>query len=441
MFIKPLLFNALLLLLTVPTFAQTVPASAPEGVKPSPAAAVNDAGAFDSEDEPTLPDDSSIGLDIPHAKYTKMSAEHADDEGGEVATAHDLPANDPSPAERLTLPKVMPQKHVILHGVNKHINRTVRQALSTKSMKALREYFPTQSGEEADQPKKFTYLDAVEDKTLFSFLRINEHRYVPKLEFGPSLVNSDAEFKGISDRAFGFCWGFSTLVRDFTTLAFFDPSLPRETSMDFYKDKIDAIVRGEATIIPGFANLREFSLVPEYEFYMKMYTMELWRDRAFSFPSVKVILHASKAATADETEATVSDLEARIARGEMPKIIFSALVASEKTLGMNTDIHVVLPYKVERRADKHILIHLWDIDFYTETLVREPKVLEITPDYAIHYAPWYEPNKAYAQKSDLISSIQITPDNDRETLMMMLNLKKFCSDSANAKYCALNGTH
>jgi len=372
--------------------------------------------------------------------FQKTPIEH------EVDSAHDKAENDPSPQPQLVLPKPIPQNRLMVTGTLKSISKNVAKGLASTTLDLMPINLPFAIYRHFHRPP--TYAEAVTKyPELFHYFGIHQHRYVPKLEYGPSLVNSDHEYEGISDRAHGYCWGFATLVRYFTTLAFFDPSQAKPAPLSalqyfdwihFYEKKIDQVVRGEATVIPGFRNFRELSLVPELELYLKLNAMELWRSRAMKFGSVKIFHQATNEMKPKEVDAMLDNLEARIRRGELPKIIFSSLIPSEKILGMNTDIHVVLAYKIERLDHHRARIDLWDINFYTETLVREPKYLEITPEGGILYQPWYEPTKPYAKGSDLVARVSIAPENDAEEMQMLLNLKAFCSRAQNAHYCEQN---
>jgi hypothetical protein len=360
----------------------------------------------------------------------------------EVDSAHDTAENDPSIKPQLKLKKFIPQDRLMVTGTLKSISQNVARGVVAYSPLLLPITLMTKS------EKPLTYADSVKSQPeIFKYFDIHQHRYTPKREYGPTLVNSDAEFEGISDRAHGYCWGFSTLVRYFSTLAFFDPSISKPAPTDqtgykkwieFYQHKIDTVVRGEATVIPGFANFRELSLVPELELYLKLNTMELWRSRAMNSSSLAVFRTAMDSMNYKQVDTLLNNLESRIARGEMPKIMFSSLIPSETILGMNTDIHVVLAYKVERLSKGRARIHLWDINFYAETLVRAPKFLEITEEHGILYAPWFEPTKTYAKGSDLVANVKIAPENDREVVQMLQSLKKFCANQKTARYCEQN---
>ena len=347
----------------------------------------------------------------------------------EVDTAHDKPENDPSQGNELTLPKEIEQRRYLITKTLSQITKNLTHSSHQKVSKTAYQNILF------NQP------------TLFDLFKIHQHRYIPELAYGPATVNADHEYKGISDRSMGFCWGYSTMVRYFTVLAFFDESVKNPAPLSaleyqewikFYQKKIDQVLRGEATLIPGFRSFRELSLVPELEFYLKLNAMELWRSRAVKLTSIDVLHHSLDQMTPAKVDALLINLEKRLKRGEIPKILFSALIPSEKILGMNGDIHSVLVYKVERLPNHAAKIYLWDINFYTETLKREPKFLEITPERGILYAPWYEPTKPYAKASDLVANVRLSPENDQETAQMLLSLKKFCSNRNNFSRCEKN---
>jgi hypothetical protein len=277
--------------------------------------------------------------------------------------------------------------------------------------------------------------DRISDPAYTRYLRIHQGRYQPEAENGLTLVNADHEFEGISDRKFGYCWGFSTLFRNMTQLAFFDPSQPRVADIQFYLRKIDRIVAGQATVIPGYQNLRELSLEPRIELYLKLNTMELWRNRAVRSTSLKIFKNSTEAMAYDEVESLLRNLETRLGRGEFPKILFSALIPTGKVLGMSTDIHVVLVNRVERLPGNRAKIHLWDINFYAETLKKSPKIIEVTSKHGLVYEPWYEPDKPYAEASALVSRIDFAPEEDIEVSQNLKSLRAFCESSVTRHYC------
>jgi hypothetical protein len=340
----------------------------------------------------------------------------------EVDTAHDLPANDPSVGKPALPRKSKPQRDAMI------------ERLFSRAGEKLTPHFhryPTYQEILNNDPKDF------------HLLQLHQNRYTPLVENGMTAVNADHEFVGISDRKFGLCWGFATLHRNFSVLAFFDANsregIPGKRGSDewleFYRGKIDEIAEGHATLFPGMANLRELSLVPELELYLKIVSQKLWASRAVHRSSVGILRKSTDWLNFEEVESLLRDLEARLSRGEYPKIIFSGLIPSKKFLGMNADIHAVLVYKVERGPDATAKIHLWDINFYAETLIREPKMIVVTPQHGLLYEPWYEPNQPYAKGSDLLARVSLAPENDAETAEEIVQLKRFCSNRATARYC------
>lgn len=340
----------------------------------------------------------------------------------EVDTAHDQAQNDPSKGVRYRLKKPLNQERLVLTGTNGTIEANIER--SFRSMKA--EYRKQKSARER-----------ISDPAYSRYLKVHQRRYQPEPENGLSLVNADHEFEGISDRKFGYCWGFATLFRNLTQLAFFDPTQPRMDDVDFYLRKIDRIVAGQATVIPGYRNLREFSLEPRIELYLKLNTMELWRNRAVRSTSLGIFKNSTNAMSFEEVESLLRNLEARLGRGEFPKVLFSALVPTGKVLGMSTDIHVVLVNRVERLPGNRAKIHLWDINFYAETLKESPKIIEVSSKHGLAYEPWYEPDKPYAEVSALVSRIEFAPEEDIELARNLKSLKHFCEASGTRHHCKL----
>jgi hypothetical protein len=331
------------------------------------------------------------------------------------ATAHDSAANDPS-VEQLVLPHAVPQRSYAAGGIGK----LLIGGLFIEWAQEIFNRYPGMLRKHADW---------------FEVLRIHEDRYQPKLENGPALVNAAYEFEGISDKKFGYCWGFSTLLRNFLTLAFYDPSLPRLEKLKDYDKLISKIADGKAIVIPGFANLREFTLVPEIELMMKVRAMKLWRDRAIRTSSIGLYLKTANSMEYADEMSLVDTLEAKLARGELPKIVFSSKVAATGVVKLSKYIHVVLVNGIERLENGGARIKIWDVNFYAESLAASPKYLEINPDGTIVYEPWFEPGTPYEADSRFISRISMAPENDREIAKHVIQLRKFCNKDENAARC------
>jgi hypothetical protein len=270
---------------------------------------------------------------------------------------------------------------------------------------------------------------------------------------GPALVNSDYEFAGISDRAFGYCWGLSTLNRYFAYAAFFDPTLPapdvyvpgglarNERWFRFYESIIDDIMDGIPRVIPGFHNFSEFSAVPEIEMYLKLKVMDAWALRAISAGSLKTFFNSTTELDDGGVNELVRSLARRLNRGEIPKILFTA-ADSRTRFGGSLDVHSVLVNGVHLSPDGTGRIDLWDINFYFEDLIHEPKFIEIrrnrsTGRRELHYGVWFEQKKdpVSTYRSSLLGKVRISPEDASEMGQLIENLRVFCSKRHHLKYC------
>ncbi len=265
---------------------------------------------------------------------------------------------------------------------------------------------------------------------LFDLFKIHEERYLPTAENGLALVNADFDFDHISDRSRGFCWGFATMNRQFAILAFFDPTAPK-LDLEGNKELMDQLTDGKPVIIPGFRNIREFSLVPEHVFYLKLKAMSLWRKYAIRGKAGLAYFKTAKVMEMDEIQDLLSDLKDRLARHEFPKIMISSMIQTPGRIHFSKYVHLVLVNRVETHEDGSAIIHIWDGNFFAETQQKDPKVIEITKDGDIIYQPWIEPHTPTEAISNKLSRIMYSVENDNETIQQLMALKKFCASNPN----------
>ncbi len=309
----------------------------------------------------------------------------------------------------------------------------------------------TKREDEGDYRNSFSYRDL-----LVPYLKSRQSRYLYGAfdpQHGPALVNSDYEFKGISDREFGFCWGFSTVNRFFAYAAFFDRTLKAPVSyirngkeknekwFRFYEAIVDDILMGKPRVIPGFSNFSEFSAIPEIEFYLKLKTTEAWAFRAISAGSLKTFFSSTEELGEAGVDHLLRALRKRLNRGELPKILFTS-ADSKKMYGGSLDIHSVIANGVHLNPDGSGRIDIWDINFYFSDLSRSPKHLEIrfnpsTGKREVHYPQWFEakdtPEATY--RSSLLGNVRVSPEDDSEMGALIRNLKDFCGDPTTRRYC------
>ncbi len=82
----------------------------------------------------------------------------------------------------------------------------------------------------------------------------------------------------------GLCVGYTSTLRKFAYLAFFQPDMKapfdekthKKQRTKYYKKIIDDIFANKPRIIPGFKNLSEFSGQPEWAVYLKRHVVEQW---------------------------------------------------------------------------------------------------------------------------------------------------------------------
>lgn len=297
----------------------------------------------------------------------------------------------------------------------------------------------------------FSYHDL-----LVPFLKTRQTRYLYgnfDRKHGPALVNSDYEFAGISDREYGFCWGFSTVNQYFAYLAFFEPNATppvgylangrekNEKWFRHYESIINDILNGRPRIIPGFASFSEFSAVPEIEFYLKLKTTEEWALRAISTGSIGTFFSSTDELDEAGIDRLIRSLRARLQRGELPKILFTA-ADSRKQFGGSLDVHSVITNGVRLNPDGTGRIELWDINFYFSDLVRSPKFLEIrfnasTGKRELHYPLWHEVKETpeATARSSLLGQVRISPEENAEMGRIVRGLKRFCGDPTTRRYC------
>ncbi len=311
----------------------------------------------------------------------------------------------------------------------------------------------------ADLLPRTTYEELIrKEPQLLDLWQLNRNRYTPsqmRVEDGPPAVNSDYEYFDISDREYGYCWGFASLNRFFAQLAFYDPvpdpSAPRyilhgleknEKWFRFYQKKIDRILTGNAEVIPGFPDFRSFASVPEIEFYLKLKAMKLWSANAVSWGSLSTFFTSTRPMNAQEIGDLINNLSRRLKRGELPKILFTAK-NSKKVMGGSADVHVVLAIGIERTPGKptgNWRIQLWDINYYAEDYLAEPKYLEIRTTRKgreIHYEPWYEKlsTDVLTAESTQLGQVRLAAENSDEMKTMIQSLAAFCAHEKTRHYC------
>ena len=271
----------------------------------------------------------------------------------------------------------------------------------------------------------------------FEIFGVNQTQINPTSTTTAAFINREEEYKGIAKIEYGVCWGVTTMNRRFAQLAFFpsvtsltkpEDLLPDSVSRrkDWIKEiirRVEYVMEGQAQIFPGIRNIRELTLIPEVERHLKVLTVKAWRNLAIRPWDRKFFTDTTEPMTPDSRNALVEDLERRISRHELPKLMFTKQT-SGKSFGVPYWIHTVLATGVKRLDGGTIHIMVWDPDFYGEDYPDVATSVEIRPDGSMLYRPWYRKNDP--EWSDRLGQVFYAPENNSETLMIEKSLLKFC---------------
>lgn len=189
----------------------------------------------------------------------------------------------------------------------------------------------------------------------FDILSVHRQRNLGNVEDELAFSNSPRFFKARSDHQIssggGFCWGHASVTAQFNRLAFFDPS--RKPAIvqakdpakwaDYYSGLIDRIISNEATEVPGFSNLKEFSEHPVIQTMLANRVAEEWSKKAMTFSALGTAMRSGKSDPADAHD-FVKELRRRTSYYQSPQIVFTRLGASFNT-------HTVLVSEVRANKD------------------------------------------------------------------------------------------
>lgn len=146
-----------------------------------------------------------------------------------------------------------------------------------------------------DLPYQGLVLDLNDSKNL-SLLELAAHSKdirLPNVESNFSFTNSKPEFDKLFKADMGLCRGMSSLRRKFRLLAKFDLEnkagleIPdRATKLKafqkYYKNLVRDIRDRKVTVIPGYANLMEFSSDPDLIDMLKIQVLKEWKKKNFA---------------------------------------------------------------------------------------------------------------------------------------------------------------
>jgi len=170
-----------------------------------------------------------------------------------------------------------------------------------------------------------SYLDrAIQDApATLTLLNGHPERRAPNAAFSFPFYNSGSAMKEIAETDFGFCLGFTYLLRKFNVLATFRPDLPRLARVEEYFGRIDAIAEDFPDEIPGYADLYTFASDPRIARHLKLHIADEWAKRNVSRAGLHVYAEGFGALKSREIDRLLADLRRVLALGVNPIVYFA----------------------------------------------------------------------------------------------------------------------
>ena len=231
-----------------------------------------------------------------------------------------------------------------------------------------------------------------------------------------SFLNERKDFADHIQRTVGYCWGHSSVSRNFNYLAYFEPALRLEDE-SFYKKKIKSIMRGNAEVIPGFSNLREFSSDEVIKKLLKDEVVWKWADKALRLRSIGASLKGFKGLMKKkELLSFLSEVKEKLSVNHTPKIFFSNL----KKPGF---IHVVNVYNVIEEKDM-VKLCILDNHQYEDQQRNCGVFVSIKLDGSENFYDGWDKSKR--QLEGFVGQFGFTPEDDVEILKFQKENTKMC---------------
>ena len=259
-------------------------------------------------------------------------------------------------------------------------------------------------------------------------------------------LNERVDFDGHHQRTLGYCWGHTSVTRNFNFLAYFDKEnsagikIPtrQKKLRRFYKQIIKKIMKGKAQIIPGYSNLREFSSHPMIKNLLKTAVVKSWADQAVQSSSIPVFFNNFKRPmNYPKIYQRVGEIQDLLSLNITPKIHMSN---QANPLFM----HIISVYRVNKLDNGDIKLCILDNHQYEEGLkgcqtylrVISPQNLKrLLVEYEnsnqdekhrpgpLYYPGWEEPHR---NLTGWVREFNRTPEDLREIMRFARQRVKMC---------------
>lgn len=268
----------------------------------------------------------------------------------------------------------------------------------------------------------------------FEMLSINRSQLEPTAENFLGFRNKADDFTHSVKNQSGFCWGHSSVMDDFHYLGFFDPknimnqevpsieiqkdgSEDKSALLEFHKTLVDDIVvHGRATIIPGFANVREFvDSDKDLKEYVKFRVAMKWAKNAVKLRSIGNMFFDGKPMKKERIQNFVREVEKRILSNQTPRIIFAAE-------GDSTYSHVLNIYGISKNSEGTYRLYVFETNYYTELVPHQGHFIEISKDGNVTYAPLATSRIGH----DRLGKVKFAFEEKRSEVEYVRSLNRFC---------------
>lgn len=261
----------------------------------------------------------------------------------------------------------------------------------------------------------------------FRILEPSLKRMEPKNENLLHFLNDEENFDDLHSRTLGYCWGQTTVLRNFNYLAIFDAEnkagadVPNRSKhpkkwLRFYRRLIRQVLRGNVAVIPGFKTLWDFTSDPTINLEMRKQTVKTWRKNAVRLEALPILLRSTNPSEMKPSEVNevVSEIKKGLSMNQSPKIWFTHQDDWQS-------VHVVPVYEIREREEGTQLCFVDNHGYEDQHEDCGQNVL-IRFDGSLYYAGW----DFYGDGKRTIRAMGITPEDRLENVRFTESLSKAC---------------
>ncbi len=176
-----------------------------------------------------------------------------------------------------------------------------------------------------------------------SLLELNKQQYLPTAK--NSLVYRNHDYFYPFGDGFGHCWGHASMTQRLTRLAIFAPEQNMDSASSkewkrFYKKIIRDLSNNKARIVPGFANILEFSSHPVIKEQFRKRLSLLWFKNAMTVSGL--IQTGTGHYTNSGRLRYVKHVQERLARNQTPLVVANSPIP---IVGTFFNSHAIIAWK------------------------------------------------------------------------------------------------